>query len=553
MKFRWLSAAVCTATLGLATFQSPDLCNAQGKTAPKAAAEAVVDDTNGAVVIVALNSIDSLLPNIQHVARMVGAGAATGGMTTILNQFTGGLDKTRPIGVFVNMDENNQPSAVGCLPIEDLEAFFEQLSSVVGEPEDLGDGLYQINVGPGVYAKKVGTWLYVGQTEDALSELPDNMGDALPKMIKNYDVRIQVNPQNIPEEAIEFVTSQIKDGMDRAVESGNLDTDDAESARETSEYSIAQIEEAIDGTEKLVIGLAINKQEKKTILDFGSQFVADSKFAKQIAKMKTSKTTVAATVQESSMMGLQTFQLVGPEEIAQFEKALDSSLKTALKDADDSIKKLAEKAVEILVESAKLGKLESGVDVSVESGLSIVTSISVADGAKIEALASEVAAELSKEKAPVQLKINTGKHAAFNLHSATIELPPDAPEAAKKIFGDKVTIAIATGPKSVLIAVGKTCDASIKSAIDRAAAKPSAPAEMIKMRLVLSQLLGYIQSIEATPVSEAMLGAATTGNDRIMIDSQNVERGAVVRLSIEDGVMKAIAAGVKAGNAGGGF
>jgi len=553
MKFRWLSAAVCTATLGLATFQSPDLCNAQGKTAPKAAAEAVVDDTNGAVVIVALNSIDSLLPNIQHVARMVGAGAATGGMTTILNQFTGGLDKTRPIGVFVNMDENNQPSAVGCLPIEDLEAFFEQLSSVVGEPEDLGDGLYQINVGPGVYAKKVGTWLYVGQTEDALSELPDNMGDALPKMIKNYDVRIQVNPQNIPEEAIEFVTSQIKDGMDRAVESGNLDTDDAESARETSEYSIAQIEEAIDGTEKLVIGLAINKQEKKTILDFGSQFVADSKFAKQIAKMKTSKTTVAATVQESSMMGLQTFQLVGPEEIAQFEKALDSSLKTALKDADDSIKKLAEKAVEILVESAKLGKLESGVDVSVESGLSIVTSISVADGAKIEALASEVAAELSKEKAPVQLKINTGKHADFNLHSATIELPPDAPEAAKKIFGDKVTIAIATGPKSVLIAVGKTCDASIKSAIDRAAAKPSAPAEMIKMRLVLSQLLGYIQSIEATPVSEAMLGAATTGNDRIMIDSQNVERGAVVRLSIEDGVMKAIAAGVKAGNAGGGF
>ena len=134
-----------------------------------------------------------------------------------------------------------------------------------------------------------------------------------------------------------------------------------------------------------------------------------------------------------------------------------------------------------------------------------------------------------------------------------IQLPPDAAEAAKKMFGDQVTIAIATGPKSVHIAVGKTCDASVKSAIDRSAAKPSAPAEMIKMRLVLSQLLSYIQSIEATPVSEAMLGAATTGNDRIMVDSQTVERGAVVRLSIEDGVMKAIAAGVKAGRDGGGF
>ncbi len=553
MKFRWLTAAVCTATLGLATFQSPDQCYAQGKTAPKAATEAVADDSSGAVVVVALNSIDSLLPNIQHVARMVGAGAATGTMTTIVNNFAGGLDKTRPIGVFVNMDENNQPSAVGCLPVEDLEAFFEQLSSVVGEPEDLGDGLYQINVGPGVYAKKVGSWLYVAQSEDALSDLPDNMGDALPKMIKNYDVRIQVNPQNIPEEVIEFVTSQMQAGMDQAANNGNMDADDAEAAREASQQAIEQIEEAIDGTEKLVIGLAINKQEKKTILDFGTQFVADSKFAKQIAKMKSSKTTVAGTVQDSSMLGMQSFQLVGPEEIAQLEKTLDSGLKTALKDADESIKKLAEKAVDILVESAKLGKLETGVDVSAGSDLSIVASVSVADGAKIEALAAEVAAELDKEKAPVQLKINTGKHAGFNLHSASIQLPPDAAEAAKKMFGDKVTIAIATGPKSVHIAVGKTCDASVKSAIDRSAAKPSAPAEMVKMRLVLSQLLGYIQSIESTPVSEAMLGAATTGNDRIMVDSQTVERGAVVRLSIEDGVMKAIAAGVKAGRDGGGF
>ena len=75
------------------------------------------------------------------------------------------------------------------------------------------------------------------------------------------------------------------------------------------------------------------------------------------------------------------------------------------------------------------------------------------------------------------------------------------------------------------------------------------------MRLVLSQLLNYIQSIEASPVSEAMLNAvsAAVGNDRIMIDSTSIERGVIVRLSLEDGVMKAIAAGVKAGQAGGGF
>ena len=557
MKFRWLSAAVCTATLGLATLSSPNQCQAQAKSsAPKAAATAVADETEDeAVVVVAMNSLDSLLPNIQHVARLVGQGAAVGGVSSILNQFVTGLDKARPFGVFVNLDENGQPSFVGCLPIEDLEQFFEQLGTVIGEPNDLGDGLYELGVGGNtIYAKKIGKWLYVGQTEESLDDLPEDMADALPKMIQKYDIRIQVNPQNIPDELVEFLMAQAQEGLDRGMEQG-IDPADAESTREASEKMMEQMQEGIEGTEKLVIGLAINKQEKRTVLDFGSQFVADSKFAKQIEKLKSSKTTVAGIPQDGSMMILQAFQLVAPDEIEQIESSLDVGLKTALKDADENMKKLAEEAVDILVESAKLGKMESAVDVSVGSALNIVTSVSVADGAKIEALAVKIAAELVKEKAPAELKINSGKHAGFNLHSGKVTLPPEAPGAVKKIFGDAITFAIATGPKSVHIAVGKNCDASVKSAIDRAVAKPSAPAEAFKMRLVLSQLLNFIQSIEASPISEAMLNAASAadGNDRIMVDSASMERGVVVRLSLEDGVMKAIAAGVKAGQAGGGF
>lgn len=563
MKFRWLSAAVCTATLGLATLHSPGQCHAQGKsTAPKAATVAAEKSEDGAVVVVAINAIDSLLPNIQHVARMVGAGAGAGIVTTTLNQFAGGLDRTRPFGVFVNIDESGQPAPIGCLPIDDLEQFFDQLSAVVGEPNDLGDGLYEFSIGNTIYAKKVGKWLYVAQSEEALADVAANTGDVLVKMIQKYDVRIQVNPQNIPEEVIDFIVGQMQAGLEQgmAAQRANLDADDADSARATSEQMIAQMQEGIEGTEKMVIGLAINKQEKRTILDFGSQFVADSKYAKQMEKMKASKTTVGGVPQDASMMALQTFQLVAPDEIAQLEKALDGSLKAAFKSIDEGAKNpesaakakvLIEKAVDILMESAKLGKLESAVDVSVESDLNIVASVSVADGSKIESLASEISSELAKEKVPVQFKLNTGKHAGFNLHSVSIPLPPNAAEAAKKVFGSSVTLAIATGPKAVHIAVGKNCDASVKSAVDRSLAKPTAPAEMIKMRLVLSQLLNYIQRIEATPISEAMLNAAAAGNDRILVESQSMERGIIVRLSLEDGVMKAIAAGVKAGQPGG--
>ncbi len=563
MKFRWLSAAVCTATLGLAALNSQNQCDAQGnKPVPKTAAAAVAEKDEGAVVVVALNAIDSLLPNIQHIARMVGAGAASGGITTVLNQFSGGLDRTRPFGVFVNLDASGTPAPIGCLPIDDLEQFFDQLSAF-GEPNDLGDGLYEFSFGNTIYAKKVGKWLYVGQTEDALADVAENMGDMLPKMIQQYDVRIQVNPQNIPDELVEFFMGQVQAGLDQGMASqGNLDEADAQSARETSEQMIAQMQEGIEGTEKIVVGLAVNKQEKRTVLDIGSQFMADSKYAKQMDKLKSSKTAVAGIPQDGSMMTLQTFQLVAPDELGQLEKTLEAGLKTAFKSIDEGAKdpasaarakELIEKAVDILVESAKLGKMESAVDVSVENALNIVASVTVADGTKIEALASEISAEIAKEKVPVQLKVNSGKHAGFNLHSVSIALPPDAAEAAKKIFGSSVTIAIATSPKTVHFAIGKNCDASVKSAIDRGSSKPSATAELIKMRLGLSQLLNYVQSIEPTPVSEAMLSAASAGNDRILVDSRSIERGIVVRLSLEDGVMKAIAAGVKAGQSGGGF
>lgn len=564
MRLRWFSSALGCATLALATFASPVHCYAQ-KTQPSAAATTESsDDDDESVVVVAVNAIDTVVPNIQHLARTVGLGAGAGMVTTMVNQYANGLDRKRPIGVFVSLDDSGNPVPIGCLPLSDLDAFFEQLS-VFGEANDLGDGLYEFSIGNSIYAKKVGEWLYVAQTEDALSDVEEDLGNGLAKMVAKYDIRIQVNPQNIPEQMVEFFMSQMKAGLERgmAAQQANLGEEDAASTQEASEQMIAQMEEGIQATEKIVIGLTVNKQEKRTNLDFGSQFVADSKYAKQVEKLKTAKAAFTGIPQESSMMTLLSYQLVEADQIAQLERTLDTSLKTAFKQIDDNskdeasatkAKELINKLVDIFMESAKQGQMESAVDVTVEKALGIVATFGVANGSKVEALAAEIAQEAAKEKS-VKFELNTGKHAGFNLHKVSVTLPPQADDAARKIFGDSVTISIGTAPKSVIVSVGKNSDAGLKSAIDRAAAKPSGTAESIKMRLVLSQLLNYIQSIESTPISEAMLNAATPGNDRIMIDSTLISRGMVVRLSLEDGVLKAISAGVKAGQSanGGGF
>jgi hypothetical protein len=561
MRLRWSSSIV----FGVACTFAPQYSACFAQTQPQIAKSAASQDaTDTSVVVVAINSLETVLPNIQHLVRNAAGGALAGPLAAAVNQYSVGLDKNRPVGVFVDLDDAGQPVPVGCLPISDLKAFMDQLS-IFGEANDLGNGLYEFSIGSPIYAKSTGKWLYVAQSEDALDGIVDSKAAGLAKMLQTYDVRVQLNPKTIPSDMIDFIMGQMEAGLKQSMEAQKADMDaaDAEATQAASEQMIRQMREAIDGTEKVVVGIAVNKAEKKTVLDVMSQFVADSKFAKQVLKAKSSKTAFSAIPQAGSMLTARSMQLVEAEDIAQLEKTLETSIKAAYKAIDEkakdansaaTAKSFIDRTVDILMESAKQGKLDTAADVSVEGDLGIVASVAVADGSKVESLAADIAKEAAKEKGPFQLQIGTGKHAGVNLHKASITLPPEADDAARKIFGDVVTISIGTSPKAVHLAVGKKSDAILKSAIDRANAKPSEPSEMLDVRMSLSQLLNYIQSIEATPISEAMLSAATTGNDRLSVESRNMDRGYVVRLSLDDGVIKAISAGVKAGqNAGGGF
>ena len=566
MKLRLFPAAICCASFAVATFDSRENCYAQGAKTSAAEVQSTdsADSEDTSVVTVAIGSLDTLVPNLQHLLRTAGAGAVGGTLSGLVKQYAAGVDQKRPIGLFVDLDETGQPVSVACLPVSDLEAFFESLS-IFGESNDLGDGLYEFDLsGNSVYGKSSGDWLYVALTEDALEAVDENASGSLAKMLQKYDLRVKLNPQNIPDDLVDFFIGQMEAGLEQSMATQNEDMDEEEAAtaKATSEQMIAQTEEFIQGTESLVVGLMVNKGEKKTILDFGSKFVADSKFAKQMEKAAAAKSVFGGIPQDSSMMTLQYYQLFEPEDIGQMEKMIEGSLKTAMKEIEKNgdaatqakAKDYMNRIVDLVLDGAKTGKAESAVDVSVDGPLSIVISFSVADGSKVEALAADLAKEAESSPVPFKLQIGTGKYAGVNLHKLTADLPPDADDSARKIFGDKVNVAIGTSAKAVHLAIGKSADDNLKSAIDRAGKTPSSASQMIKMRLTMTQLLNYIQSIQSTPFSEAMLNATTSGNDQISIDSQIVERGAVVRLSVEDGVIKGVSAGVKAGMAsGGGF
>jgi len=569
MRFRWLASAglsavgifgtgaMVVAPSGRVVAQEPQILESFGLS------DASASGTD--VVTLSIAPLDRLLPDITHVMRTVGVGAQSGIITQAVNGYTSGVDRERPIGGFVKLGESGIPMGVIALPISDLDEFLGGLE-LFGEAEDLGDGLYSMNLGPNtLFAQHKGDWLFVSTAEDALEVLPADASGRLSKMSANNDIAFEVNVQNVPDELVDLLTSQMRTGFEQAMEaqSGDMSDDELEASREQGELMMKNLEESITSTERFVFGLGINPKQKNLTIDFGAQMVEGSRLAKQLGLMKSMKSAIAGYLSDSNMLTAKSMTIVGPEDVKQMEASMDQALTTVEKQIDDQIsnpvaaekvKEYVGRLVRILADSSKEGSVETALSVTTDPSLNIVAAFTLADGSKVEALAQDLANEASSAGAPVTVKLMSGKHQGANLHNVAVPLPDDADDKIRKIVGDNVNIAIATAPKAVYLSVGKTAEASLKTALDASASNKNVAGVPVRGRLSLTQLLNFIQSVESNPVIDGMLSSINSDEDAIMIDSQVVDRGGMNRITIEEGVLKAISGGVRAGMPGpGGF
>lgn len=569
MRFRWLASAglsavgifgtgaMIVAPSGRLVAQEPQILESFGLS------DASASGTD--VVTLSIAPLDRLLPDITHVMRTVGVGAQSGIITQAVNGYTSGVDRERPIGGFVKLGESGIPMGVIALPISDLDEFLGGLE-LFGEAEDLGDGLYSMNLGPNtLFAQHKGDWLFVSTAEDALEVLPADASGRLAKMSTSNDIAFEVNVQNVPDELVDLLTSQMRTGFEQAMEaqSGDMSDEELEASREQGELMMKNLEEAITSTERFVFGLGINPKEKNLTIDFGAQMVEGSRLAKQLGSMKSMKSAIAGYLSDSNMLTAKSMTIVGAEDVKQMEASMDQALTTVKKQIDDQIdnpvaaekvKEYVGRLVKILADSSKEGSVETALSVTTDPSLNVIAAFTLADGSKVEALAQDLANEASSAGAPVTVKLMSGKHQGANLHNVAVPLPDDADDKIRKIVGDNVNIAIATAPKAVYLSVGKTAEASLKTALDASASNKNVSGVPVRGRLSLTQLLNFIQSIESNPVIDGMLSSINSDEDAIMIDSQVVDRGGMNRITIEEGVLKAISGGVRAGMPGpGGF
>ena len=162
------------------------------------------DSGDKPVAVFSIASYDRLMTDIGFLGDLMGMPDLDKNIEGVIELFTqgqglAGLDRKRAIGVVLTTDGVQfQPLVI--LPVNNLKQLLESLSGLLGEAQDAGGGVFELNVfDQKLFVKEKNTWAYLSTSPDASASLPADAAVLLGGLNKKYDLAVRLHIQNVPE------------------------------------------------------------------------------------------------------------------------------------------------------------------------------------------------------------------------------------------------------------------------------------------------------------------------------------------------------------------
>jgi len=516
------------------------------------------------VAVLSIASWEKLKADSLYIAELVGQKDTAEPSINFGQIFLNGIDLKRPAGAYVTMSANGTPQVVAFIPVTKLDTVLKTFEGQIGKPSDAGDGIKQYDVPTGeVYIKEVKGWAFVSNEKESFDSLPADPVALLGKLPSMYDIAIKANVHDIPQDLRNAAVDQIKSGLDQGLEKNAGNDEDRELAEKLGRMSAKQFIQMIEEVNEVTIGWGVDKKLKATYVDFTATAVEGTAMARQMALFKDAVSNFAGFLLPSSSVDLNGTQQMSKEDIEQNVTLLNLLRDRAAKEIDNdagldanqrtSAKDLLSQFVAVLTDTVKGGKIDYGAALVLgEKKLDFAGGVMVADGKKLENVFAKLVELAKNEPDFPEVKLNAGKHGNVNFHTITVDLPDDADEDARDLFGgDKVTITLGTAPKALYLAFGKDGQAVLKKAIDASATKASQAVPPSQINFYLKPIMQFAASMDKSE-DPRLQGAADAfaeaeeGSDEVNIVTKPIPGGVLGRLQVSEGVLKLIGAGIKA-------
>ncbi len=531
------------------------------------------------LMVVSVSSIDAVLTDADYI-KMKAAPQIPILLKAAAAPILQGVDMKRPLGVAVSLEGPAagtglpEPTAVSFIPVNDLDAVFDTINQFGGRTEDLGGGITQVTPpgggGRSSFVKESNGYAFVALEQSFLKNLPDP-AKVLGRLPFNYDMAVAVNVSSLPEEVKQFAIGMISEGIDQSLENVPREPEETDAeyeirkkvAQQTARSFLEALERAIDEMEQLALGMTIEGNEKKVLLDIVEIAKPGTKTAEQIAQLAAVRSRFAALADPRAPFSMNVASVVTDEgtiqlQLQQLQQA-KQTLVTAIEQEIDSqeerdiAKKFLDRGWNLLTAQVKEGRSDGSFVLrqTASQQFQLIGGFYLADAKEAERLVKDTIkfAQQTEEDVP-EFKLDFAQHGGVNLHELVLPPPPNA-EAARqmtKVVGRNPKAFIGFGQDSVWVALGSEALSALKGAID---ATRSAPQQVQPLSMHLS-LLPFMKLAEDQPAVGRIMQRIKAGNDGIRIGNKVVNPTTVrTRFEVDEGVIEMIGIAIQEATTGG--
>ena len=520
-------------------------------------------DTAKPVAVLSIASYDRIMADVAMFGELAGNPDLDKNLEGMLQLFTQGqglvgLDKKRPWCVTLTTDGAAfQPLVY--LPVDDVDKLLGSLAGLIGEADDVGDGLYELNVfGQEVLVKEKNKWAVIGQSAEAIASAPDDPAELLDGLDTKYDVGLRLYVQNIPEVYRSLAIDQLRVGVESGL--GRLPNEgeaEYEARRAITENQLDALTTTIDDIDQVTLGVAVDLEAKSAHIDLTLSAVPGSKSAKQMKQMKTVATDFAGFLDPEAAASLNLTSQIAEEDAEQFVAALATIRTTAIDHIDNEskltdegskalAKEMANGVFDAIEATLKGGKIDAAATLYLnDDAMALVVGAHVVDPGSLEDALKKFAKLAEKEPNFPGIQYDAESHEGVRFHTASIPVPED--KGISKILGEKLDVAVGIGETSVYFALGTDCVQLTKALIDKSKAASNKELAPFQLNVSLAPIFQFAVAMQDDDEGREKLSvwadalAKAEGKDKVSLVVVPEKEGITIRLEAQEGVLRLLA------------
>ena len=524
------------------------------------------------VAVLSIASYDRIMADVAMIGNLAGNPDLDKNLEGMLKLFTqgqglNGMDPTRPWGVTLSTDGLSfQPLAF--IPVKSVKQLLESLAALIGEPQDAGDGVLELEVfNQRILIKEVDGWAIIAQSPEAFASVPKDPTKILDGLDKAYDVGVRLYVQNIPEVYRTLAIDQLRMGVEMGLGRGPDESDEAyEARRKLAERQMDAITEAINDVDQLTLGAALDVAAKTARIDLSVAMVSTSDTAKKVSQFQAATSDFAGFLVNDAAASLNVTAKIEKSDTEQIVSGLAAVKAQALQHieggsklaTDEASKKLAKEMLsevfDAIQATLEAGKIDAGATLNLsDKAMALVVGAYVADPMALENALKKFAKLAEKEPNFPGIKFDADKHGDVRFHTTTITVPED--QSISKVLGKKLEVAVGIGSKSAYLAVGSDSLRLVKQLIDKSKAEASKQMPPFQLNVALAPIFQFAAAMqdrpEVTAIAEDL--AKSKGKDRVSLVIAAQKNTLNIRLEAQEGVLRLLANAGKMITQGGGL